>query len=284
MQKRVLAIHDISCLGRCSLTVALPIISAAGVEVAVMPTAVLSTHTGGFTGYTFRDLTDDMLPITDHWEKLGEQFDCIFSGYLGSYKQLDIMQSITDKFKTKNNILIVDPVMGDNGEIYSNLDKSFAKGFAALCARADIITPNLTEASLLTDIEYKSEGYDEKYIKNILDKLALMGAKRIILTGISFGDDNIGCAVFDNGNIDYIFTDKTDGMFHGSGDVFSSALTGAILNGASLKKAARIAADFTAEAINRTKISKRDPIYGINFEEGLYDYSKKIKNLSTVCE
>ena len=284
MQKRVLAIHDISCLGRCSLTVALPIISAAGVEVAVMPTAVLSTHTGGFTGYTFRDLTDDMLPITDHWEKLGEQFDCIFSGYLGSYKQLDIMQSITDKFKTKNNILIVDPVMGDNGEIYSNLDKSFAKGFAALCARADIITPNLTEASLLTDIEYKSDGYDEKYIKNILDKLALTGAKRIILTGISFGDDNIGCAVFDNGNIDYIFTDKTDGMFHGSGDVFSSALTGAILNGASLKKAARIAADFTAEAITRTKISKRDPIYGINFEEGLYDYSKKIKNLSTVCE
>lgn len=279
MQKRVLAIHDISCVGRCSLTVALPIISAAGVEVAVMPTAVLSTHTGGFTGYTFRDLTDDMLPIADHWSRLGEQFDCIFSGYLGSYRQLDIMQTIADRFKTDKNIFIVDPVMGDNGKIYSNLDKSFAHGFAALCARADIITPNLTEAALLTDFEYKSSGYGEDYIRSLLENLASGGTERIILTGVSFDSSSIGCAVYDGGKIDYLFNDKTEGMFHGSGDVFSSALTGAILNGASLKKAARIAADFTSEAIIRTKKTMRDPIYGIDFEEGICDYSQRIKNL-----
>lgn len=278
MQKRVLAIHDISCIGRCSLTVALPIISAAGIEVSVLPTAVLSTHTGGFTGYTFSDLTDEMPKIINHWKTLGEEFDCIFSGYLGSFAQLDIMKTAIESFKTKNNIFLMDPVMGDNGKIYSNLDKSFAKGFSSLCGKADIITPNLTEASLLTGTEYKDD-YDTDYIEKILYELSQTGTNKIILTGISLKKGGIGCAVYDCGKIKYIFSDKIDGMFHGTGDVFSSALTGAILNGAEITHAAQIATEFTAESVIRTQKSGRNLIYGIDFEEGLCDYAQRIKNL-----
>ena len=151
MQKRVAAIHDISCLGRCSLTVALPIISAAGIECSVLPTAVLSTHTGGFTGFTYRDLTDDILPIADHWRELGIGFDALYTGFLGSFGQIAIVSELFERFKTDENIVLVDPVMADNGELYKIFPPDFPSGMRKLCEQATVIIPNITEAISLSD-------------------------------------------------------------------------------------------------------------------------------------
>ena len=158
-QKRIVAIHDISCVGRCSLTVALPVISAAGVEVSVIPTAVLSTHTGGFYGYTYRDLSDDILPIAGHWQSLGLQFDAFYTGFLGSYRQLDIIAELFERFKRTDNLMVVDPVMADHGQLYKVYDSSFPIGMRKLCKKADILVPNITEACLLTDTPYREGPY-----------------------------------------------------------------------------------------------------------------------------
>ena len=146
-QKRVAAIHDISGFGKCSLTVALPIISAAGIETTIMPTAVLSTHTGGFTGYTYRDLTGDLRAIAEHWKSLELHFDAIYSGFLGSFEQIDIVKDFIDMFRADGNITVVDPAMADNGQMYSLFNMEFAKAMASLCAKADIVVPNITEAA-----------------------------------------------------------------------------------------------------------------------------------------
>ena len=172
MHKRTLAVHDIYCIGRSSLTVALPILSAAGIETSVLPTAVLSTHTGNFEGYTFRDLTEDIEPICNHWESLGITFESIFTGYLGSFEQIELIKTIFDKFSCDDTLIMVDPVMGDNGKLYSNLTEEFPEGFRELCKKAHVITPNLTEAAMLLDIPYRGEGYSEDYIYMLLKKLA----------------------------------------------------------------------------------------------------------------
>ena len=147
--KRAAAIHDISGFGKCSLTVALPIISAMGIEVSVIPTAVLSTHTGGFTGFTYRDLTGDMRPIAEHWNSLGIKFDAIYSGFLGSVEQIDIVTDFIDDFKEKDTVVLVDPAMADGGKMYTVFDMDFAKQMTRLCAKADIIVPNFTEAAFM---------------------------------------------------------------------------------------------------------------------------------------
>ncbi len=277
MQKRVLAIHDISCVGKCSLTVALPIISAAGIETSVLPTAVLSTHTGGFTGFTFRDLTNDIKPIVDHWKTLNLNIDGIYTGYLGSFEQLDLVSNIFDELSNRNTLKIVDPVMADNGKLYSSFDKEFPKGMKKLCSKANIIIPNITEACLMLDIEYKEGPYTEFYIENILSKLALLGPDRIVLTGVSFDEEYIGAATYDNGRISYYFAKKIPGYYHGTGDVFGSALVGAILNNKSLPEAAEIAVDFVVESINLTYNAKTDIKYGVNFEACLANFIDKVK-------
>lgn len=266
MQKRVAAIHDISCFGKCSLTVALPILSAAGIETAVIPTAVLSTHTGGFTGYTFRDLTDDILPVARHWKKEGVSVDAVYTGYLGSKEQIALVAAAIELIKKEAAVVIVDPVMADNGRLYDGFPEDFPKEMRKLCRRADIITPNITEAALMLDMPYHSEGYTEEYITEILNGLAAETGAAVVLTGVSFDDRRVGAACLQDGRIDYAFSERIETTYHGTGDVFSSTLVAALMNGRSLKAATQIAVNFTYSCIRRTLSEYPQVRYGVAFE------------------
>lgn len=270
-QKRVLAIHDISCVGRCSLTVALPIISAAGFDTSVLPTAVLSTHTGGFEGFTYRDLTEDINPISDHWQSLDLKFDALYSGFLGSFEQIDIVADLFDRYRTKDTLVMVDPVMADNGVLYAIYSPEMAKGMAKLCAKADIVVPNLTEAAFILDEEYKGEDYSQEYIETTLRKLAALGPKKVVLTGVSFVNDKLGAAAYDSDTdkVSYAFNEKVDGYFHGTGDVFGSTLLSALLNDFPLEEATQIAVDYTHQSIKLTVEAKQERRYGVCFERAL---------------
>ncbi len=279
-QKRLIAVHDISCVGKCSLTVALPVISAAGIECSVLPTAVLSTHTGGFTGFTYRDLTDDIEPISKHWQSLDLKIDAFYTGFLGSERQLSLIGRLFADFDSKDCKIIVDPVMADNVKRYSVFPPSFAKGMRELCTHADLIVPNITEASFLLDIPYKEGPYSKNYIEDMLVKLSDIGPSQVVLTGVYFDTDTLGAAVFDksSGSIEYVLDEKIDGYYHGTGDLFASALSGAVLNGISLEDSARIAVDFTVSSIRRTHDAATDVKYGVNFESGIADYALAVRN------
>ena len=280
MQKRALAIHDISCFGRCSLTIALPILSAAGIETTVLPTSILSTHTGGFTGYTFRDLTDDLRPIKDHWlTEPGITFNAIYSGYLGSFEQLDIVTEYVDAFQKDGCLFFCDPVMADNGVLYKGFTPDFPKGMASLCTKADLILPNLTEATLMLGEAYPGDSYDQAYIEGLLHRLASLGPKMVVLTGVSFEAGKLGSACLDTstGEIGYAFTDRIHGHFHGTGDIYGSTLVAAMLKGASLTRAIQVAGQFTYESIQRTLRDGKDLRFGVNFEEGLASLAKIVE-------
>ena len=260
-KKRVLAIHDISCFGRCSLTVALPIISATGVECTVIPTAVLSTHTGGFTGYTFRDMTDDIEPIVDHWESLGLGFDAIYTGYLGSARQIDIVKDVVRRFG-KDAVFIADPAMADNGKMYPLFDMEFAERMGSLCAMADIVVPNITEACFMLGREYKEGPYTPEYILDLMKALAEKGSKKVVLTGVYFEEGKLGAATYDSetSKTSYTFRDVIPGDFHGTGDVYASALVAAVMNGRSLEDAASIASSAMGFGISTALASCGAPV------------------------
>ena len=266
--RRIVTIQDVSCVGKCSLTVALPIISAMGVETAIIPTAVLSTHTM-FQGFTFRDLTSDINPIMEHWKKEGFTFDAVYTGYLGSFEQIDLMHGLFAQFG-KNALKIVDPCMADNGKLYPGFTPQFAAKMAGLCADADIIVPNLTEASFLLDIPYVQSGYDQAYIEDLLKKLAGLGAREVVLKGIEFSHEKgkIGIASYNSetGNISWYFHRKMRQSFHGTGDIFASVLTGALVRGLSLEKSYALAGDFVVESIKKTLAHKDHNNYGVDFE------------------
>lgn len=266
MQKRVAAIHDISCFGKCSLTVALPIISAAGIECSVIPTAVLSTHTGGFSGYTFRDLTDDIMPVAKHWKKEGLKFDAVYTGYLGSIEQIDLVCSAIDTFGDSNTQIIVDPVMADHGKLYSGFPADFPKQMRRLCAKADVITPNITEAALMTDMPFMQPPHSREYIEKLVSALGDITNGKIVLTGVCFDNENVGAACFDGQKTEYVFAPLVDAAYHGTGDVFTSTLICALFNGKSLKDSAYIAAQFTRGCIKLTKEKYPEMKYGVNFE------------------
>lgn len=278
-QKRVAAIHDLSGFGKCSLTVALPILSAAGIETSALPTAILSTHTGGISGYTYRDLTEDMRPVMKHWKSLDIKFDAIYTGFLGSFEQLDIVKEFFDAFRQEDNLILVDPVMGDNGELYTVFTREFAAGMRMLCQKADIIVPNLTEAALLLDEPYHPGPYTHAYIESLLRKLGALGPQKVVLTGVYFKEDELGAATYDRttDTIDYVFTQKRPGYYHGTGDVFASALLSALLNDFSLIDAAAIAVHFTTDSIRRTYKAKTDYRFGVNFEQSFPDFLKELK-------
>lgn len=265
--KRIITVQDISCVGKCSLTVALPVISAMGVEACVLPTAVLSTHTA-FKGFTFRDLTSDISKITEHWkqEKIG--FDAIYTGYLGSFEQIKLMQELIKDFGGGGTRVIVDPCMADNGALYSGFSQDFAFAMAGLCSKADVIVPNLTEASYMLGIPYVAEGYTKEYIEDLLRKLSGLGARRIVLKGVSFDEKKLGIASYDSENekITWYFHEKMPQSFHGTGDIFASVLTGALVRGKTLDEACRLAADFVVEAIKATLSHKDYNWYGVDFE------------------
>lgn len=268
--KRIITIQDISCVGKCSLTVALPVISAMGVEACVLPTAVLSTHTA-FKGFTFRDLTADISAITSHWkqEKIG--FDAIYTGYLGSFEQIELMHSLIADFGGGSTRVIVDPCMGDNGALYSGFTPDFAKAMAVLCSKADVIVPNLTEASFMLGIPYVASGYTKEYIEDLVLKLAGLGSRRVVLKGVSFDDKKIGIVSYDSQNqkISWYFHERMPQSFHGTGDIFASVLTGALVRGFELQDACRLAADFVVEAIRATLSHKDYNWYGVDFESAI---------------
>ncbi len=269
--KRIVTIQDISCFGKCSLTVALPIISAMGIEACCIPTAVLSTHTGGFTGYTYRDLTSDIPDIAAHWNRINLQLDAVYTGYLGSFEQIKIVSDFFDAFKTNDNLLIVDPVMGDKGKFYAGFTMEFAKEMKKLCRKADVIMPNLTEAALLLGEEYTESGYDESFIKNMLIRLSRLGSKIVIITGVSFDASSQGVMSYNSetGEFFSYFSDNIPGYFHSTGDVFSSTLAGALVKNCDMGKAIKIAVDFTVECIKHTVGYEKEHWYGVKFEECL---------------
>lgn len=267
--KRIVTVQDISCVGKCSLTVALPIISAMGVETAILPTAVLSTHTM-FSGFTYKDLSDQITPISEHWKKENFKFDAIYTGYLGSFEQIDLMKTFFDEFDSESTLLFVDPAMADNGQLYPAFDETFAKHMATLCAKADIIVPNITEACFMTGMEYRTE-YDETYVKELLQRLSDLGAKISILTGVSFEEGKTGVMGYDRDQDAYHYYchDKLPVSYHGTGDIFSSTCVGAMTNGLDWKDAVQIAADYTAECIRLTIEDPSKPWYGVNFETAI---------------
>ena len=267
--KRILTIQDISCVGKCSLTVALPIISAMGVETAIIPTAVLSTHTM-FQNFTFKDLADQIDPICNHWKSEGITFDSIYTGYLVSFEQIDMMASVFDTFRTADNVILVDLVMADNGKLYPAFDEAFAAKMATLCAKADIIVPNITEACFMTGMPYK-DTYDEAYIKELLQKLSKLGAKVSILTGVSFEAGKTGVMGYETatGEYSYYCHEKLPKNYHGTGDIFSSTCVGAMMAGKPWQEAVKVAADYTAECIRLTMADPEGREYGVNFEQAI---------------
>ncbi len=270
--KRIITVQDISCVGRCSLTVALPIISAAGVECGVLPTAVLSTHTA-FDKFTFCDLTDEITPISDTFKELDIGFDAIYTGYLGSFRQLELVEGFITDFKRENTLVLVDPAMADNGKLYKGFTEEFALRMGKLCAKADIIVPNITEAAFMLGIPYTPD-YDEEYIRDMLKRLTALGAPVAALTGISFSDDRIGVYSYDSRTDTYssYFNEKLPDSFHGTGDIYASATLGALMRGMCIDKALAIAVDYTLECMKMTLADPDHRFYGVNFESALPSY------------
>lgn len=265
--KRIATIQDISCFGKCSLTVALPLISACGVEACPIPTAVLSTHTGGFEGFTIHDLTDEITPIADHWKKLDLHFDGIYTGYLGSPEQLKIVSDFIDNFKKDNTIVFIDPVMGDHGKLYAGFDESFAKKMVSLVGKADIIAPNLTEVSYLLGEEYR-EDFTVEEIKDMLIRLSELGSETVIITGVRRGD-SLGVMAYESSKNTFTeyFRERIPDTFHGTGDVFASVCSSALVKGFSVEEAIIMATDFVVECICHTAEDKQNHWYSVKFEE-----------------
>lgn len=272
--KRILTIQDISCLGKCSLTIALPVISALGVETVILPTAVLSTHTM-FKNFTVKDLSDQIEPITEHWLSEGVHFDAIYTGYPGTVEQIDQMKELFKKFKKDDTLIFIDPVMADNGKLYPAFDMDYVKKNKELCGEADIIVPNITEAAFMTGMEYKEE-YDESYIKDMLAALSDFGAKISVLTGVSLSEGKTGVYGYDSEKDDYFIyqNDRIDATYHGTGDLFSSTCIGEICRGKSWQDAMKIAADYTAKTISVTLENPEKPWYGVDFEATIPDLLK----------
>ena len=276
--KRIVTVQDISCIGKCSLTVALPIISAMGIETAIIPTAVLSTHTAFHGGFTFRDLTEDITPIMNHWEKEKFEFDGIYTGYLGSLEQIDLMKDLISRFgRNDRTVKIVDPCMADGGKLYPGFNEEFARHMATLCGEADIILPNLSEASFLLGEKYMEIGYTEDDIKALMKRLALLGSRKVVLKGVVFENDQkdligvkgkIGICCYDSekGSYSWYFHKRISTSFHGTGDIFASVFTGALLNGFSTEKSFALAGDFVVKSIEETLSHENYNTYGVDFE------------------
>lgn len=264
--KRILTIQDISCFGKCSLTVALPILSAMGIETAILPTAVLSTHTL-FQGFTCKDLSDQLKPITDHWKKEKITFDAIYTGYLGTEEEIDTVIGIIESFRNENTLVFIDPAMGDNGKLYPAFNEHYARKNADLCAIADIADPNITEAAYLTGLPYR-ESYTEEYVKELLLALAAIGTKTPILTGVSLSEGKTGAMGYDSKRKEFFRyqNDRIPAAYHGTGDIFSSVLAGAFVRGIDRADALKIAADYTALTIAETLKNPENPWYGVDFE------------------
>ncbi|MEG1191480.1 MAG: pyridoxamine kinase, partial [Oscillospiraceae bacterium] len=276
--KRIAAVNDISGVGKCSITVALPVISASGVECALLPTALLSTHTGGFEGYTFKDLTDEMLPIAQHWKNEKIPFDGVYSGYLATAEQAKTLEAVIELLATPATKIIVDPVMADNGEYYCNHGDEMCAGFKRLCARADIITPNITEAALLTGLPYKNAPHNAEYIDALLGGLGALCHGIIAITGVSFDNKSLGVVALDSKTGERCFFSRptAPGVFCGTGDIFASAFSALMLRGAGLSAATETAVSLVGDSIERTVLRNDPRRMGVDFEGALAAYVSKV--------
>ncbi len=270
--KKCLAIHDFAGYGKCSLTIAIPILSASCVQTSSIPTAVFSNHTA-FPSYYACDLTEHMMPTAKTWEKLNFKTDAIYTGFLGSLEQIKIVSDIIDMFSKvdrENKIIFVDPVMGDNGKLYRTYTDEMADGMKSLCEKADIISPNMTEAARLLGIEYEDGPYTPRFVEDVLKGLLSLGVKCAVLTGVRYGDDETGAAAMGRDGVMYTaFSKRYQGSFHGTGDVFASVMLGQLLNGRGIHHALKKAVEFTGKSIANTVESGFDPIEGVIFEPEL---------------
>ena len=261
---RVAAIHDLSCFGRCSLTIALPVLSAMGCQCCPLPTALLSAHTG-FTGGSFLDLTEEMQHIADHWARIDIHFDGIYSGFLGSAAQIGTVRQFIGRFRG-TGLVVIDPVLGDHGQAYRTCTPELCNGMRRLAESADIITPNLTEASLLLEQSYETiQAIDPA---ETVRRLSLEGRRSVVLTGYSTGDGQTGALCFDraDGSIQAVQVQRVPRDFSGTGDLFTSVLTGAMVKGVPLIQAARTAADFVQSCAARTLAAGNTDGEGVDFE------------------
>lgn len=265
MSKKILTIQDISCYGQCSITVALPILSAYGIETAILPSAILSTHTAGFKNFTVLDLTNEMPKIINHWINEGIKFDAIYTGYIGDVRQFEYILECKDKLLNENGIFIVDPAMADHGKLYPALNEDIVKGMKRICCAANYIMPNITEACFLTDNEYKEE-YDKEYINKLLKDLYKLGADNVILSGVSYDKNKIGAIAYDGNDIYEYYSDKQERSYHGTGDIFSSILVANILNNVNISDNLRDAVEFIIKCIKNT-VDDDMHAYGVKFEE-----------------
>ncbi len=265
--KRLLTIQDISCLGKCSITVTLPVISAMGVETVILPTALLSTHTM-FKGFTVKDLEDQLLPVTEHWKREGVTFDAIYTGYLGTEEEIDTVKQIIGEFRTADTLVFVDPVMGDNGKLYAAFDESYARKNASLCEVADFIVPNITGACFMTGVPYQ-ETYEEAYVMDLLHLLSQICPGTVALTGVSLSPGNTGVMGLDGktGETFSYQNVRVPASYHGTGDLFSSVSVAGYLRGLSWKDSLKLAADYVALTIEATLKDEKKPWYGVHFEE-----------------
>lgn len=273
--KRILTIQDISCVGQCSLTVALPILSACGLETAILPSAVLSTHSVGFRDFTFRDLTEDIPAIQHHWQQEGIRFQAVYTGYLGSARQIEMVKDICQNLLVPGGKKIVDPAMADRGELYPVFDMDFVQEMKKLVGEGDIVLPNITEASLLTDTEYREE-YDEEYICGLVAGIHRLGAGTVVLTGVSYDANSTGVLVSEQGKQTYYRHELLNRGCHGTGDVYASSFVGAYMHGKTVPEAARIAADYTLACIKNT-LDDPDHWYGVKFEPVLGELIEALK-------
>lgn len=273
--KRILTIQDISCVGQCSLTVALPILSTCGLETAILPSAVLSTHSVGFRDFTFRDLTEDIPAIQHHWQQEGIRFQAVYTGYLGSARQIEMVKDICRNLLVPGGKKIVDPAMADRGELYPVFDMDFVQEMKKLVGEGDIVLPNITEASLLTDTEYREE-YDEEYICGLVEGIHRLGAGTVVLTGVSYDAHSTGVLVSEQGKQTYYRHELLDRGCHGTGDVYASSFVGAYMHGKTVPEAARIAADYTLACIKNT-LDAPDHWYGVKFEPVLGELIEALK-------
>ena len=274
---KILTIQDISCYGQCSITVALPIISAFGIETAVLPSAVLSTHTSGFTDYTVRDLTDDLPNIRKHWESEDIYFDAIYTGFIGSIEQLDYIKDIIDSRLKKNGIVFVDPAMADHGKFYNGFDQEFADKMGELCKLGDYVLPNTTEACYILHRPWKKE-FNKEGMLDMANELTDFTKRYVILKGDTHKENELGMIVLDknSSSCDVVYNDKIDYVSHGTGDVFASSFVGSTMIGKSPTSAAKIAGEFTKMAIEKT-IGDENHKYGVKFEQvipSIYDLIK----------
>lgn len=272
---RILTIQDISCLGQCSMTVALPILSACGQETCIIPSSVLSTHTGGFTKPHIRDISMDIPAISAHWQRENVAFDAIYTGYLGTKEQIDDVAQVFATLLKPEGKIIVDPAMADHGKLYSGFDMEYARAMGELCKKADVILPNLTESCLLTGCEYR-ESYDEAYIQDVLSRLHAMGMKKVVLTGVSFCPGETGVMLSAGAKTTYYRHKKLQRSYHGTGDIYASAFVGSWLGGKTMEQAIEIAADYACHCIEAT-ISDKSHTYGTKFESVLYKLIEKLK-------